>query len=181
MNNVYDHFGKIDGLVNNAPSIHPGMIKDMSLNQWKTNFKANLEGAFLTTNYVLPKMMEQESGSIVNISSVAGTKGISFISAYAAAKSALINFSKSCAIEAAPNVRVNCVIPGAIETPSFSAAMMTDEMLESTKNTIPLKRIGKPIEVANAVMFLLSDLASYITGADLIIDGGKTADLNAGN
>ena len=59
--------------------------------------------------------------------------------------------------------------------------MMTDEMLESTKNTIPLKRVGKPIEVANAVMFLLSDLASYITGADLIIDGGKTADLNAGN
>ena len=95
MNNVYDHFGKIDGLVNNAPSIHPGMIKDMSLSQWKTNFKANLEGAFLTTNYVLPKMMEQKSGSIVNISSVAGTKGISFISAYAAAKSALINFSKS--------------------------------------------------------------------------------------
>ena len=93
----------------------------------------------------------------------------------------MINISKSCAIEAAPNVRVNCVIPGAIETPSFNAAMMTDEMLESTKNTIPLKRIGKPIEVANAVMFLLSDLASYITGADLIIDGGKTADLNAGN
>tara|TARA_Y100000590_G_C15647992_1_gene987654 strand:+ start:865 stop:1638 length:774 start_codon:yes stop_codon:yes gene_type:complete len=178
---TYDKYGEIHGLVNNAPSVHVGMIEDMDYAAWRTNFKANLDGVFFTTNYVLPKMKKAKQGAIVNIASVAGLKGASFLSAYGAAKAGLIHFSKSSAIEGAPFVRVNCVIPGAVLTPSLRNAMPTDNMMNETSKSIPLKRIGKPDEIASAVLFLLSDDASYITGADLIIDGGKTADLNAGN
>ncbi len=181
INNTYKEFGRIDGLVNNAPSIHTGMIKDIDLNAWRTNFKANLDAVFLSLNIILPKMIDAGSGSIVNIASVVGLRGSSFMAGYAAAKAGLINLTKTAAIESAPNVRVNCVIPGAVMTDALRKAMPTDEMLDATAKTIPLKRVGNPDEIAHPVIFLLSDRSSFITGAELIVDGGKTADLNAGN
>ena len=126
-------------------------------------------------------MMEAKGGSIVNIASVVGLKGTAYMSGYGAAKAGLINLTKSAAIEAAPHVRVNCVIPGAVMTEALKKAIPSEEMMDSTVNSIPLKRIANPEEIAEPVVFLLSNKSSFITGAELVIDGGKTADLNAGN
>jgi len=181
LQDVYKSCGKIDGLVNNAPSIHTGKIIDLDLPAWKTNFKANLDAVFLTTKTVLPWMIEAKKGAIVNVASVVGLKGVAYMSAYGAAKAGLINFSRASAVEAAPHVRVNCVIPGAVLTPATERAIPAKEMMDKTIQTIPLKRIAKPTELAHPIVFLLGSEASFITGASLVVDGGKTGDLNAGN
>jgi len=181
LQDVYKSCGQIDGLVNNAPSIHTGKIIDLDLPAWKTNFKANLDAVFLTTKTVLPWMIEAKKGAIVNVASVVGLKGVAYMSAYGAAKAGLINFSRASAVEAAPHVRVNCVIPGAVLTPATERAIPAKEMMDKTIQTIPLKRIAKPTELAHPIMFLLGSEASFITGASLVVDGGKTGDLNAGN
>lgn len=178
---IYKSFGKVDGLINNAPSIHTGKIVDLDLAAWRTNFKANLDAVFLTTKKVLPWMQEAKKGSIVNVASVVGLKGVAYMSAYGAAKAGLINFTRATAIESAPHVRVNCIIPGAVMTPATKRAIPDDKLMEATVNTIPLKRIAEPAELAKPIAFLLSSDASFITGASLVVDGGKTADLNAGN
>ena len=178
---IYKSFGKVDGLINNAPSIHTGKIVDLDLAAWRTNFKANLDAVFLSTKKVLPWMHEAKKGSIVNIASVVGLKGVAYMSAYGAAKAGLINFTRAAAIEAAPHVRVNCIIPGAVMTPATQRAIPGEELMEATAKTIPLQRIAQPIELAKPIAFLLSSDASFITGASLVVDGGKTADLNAGN
>jgi len=178
---VYKACGRIDGLVNNAPSIHTGKIIDLDLSAWKTNFKANLDAVFLTTKTVLPWMLKAQKGAIVNIASVVGLKGVAYMSAYGAAKAGLINFSRASAVEAAPNVRVNCVIPGAVLTPATERAIPAKKMMDETIKTIPMKRIAQPIELAHPIVFLLGSEASFITGASLVVDGGKTGDLNAGN
>ena len=181
LEDVYKSCGTIDGLVNNAPSIHTGKIIDLDLPAWKTNFKANLDAVFLTTKTVLPWMIEAKKGAIVNVASVVGLKGVAYMSAYGAAKAGLINFSRASAVEAAPHVRVNCVIPGAVLTPATERAIPAKEMMDQTIKTIPLKRIAQPIELAHPIVFLLGSEASFITGASLVVDGGKTGDLNAGN
>ena len=181
LEDVYKSCGTIDGLVNNAPSIHTGKIIDLDLPAWKTNFKANLDAVFLTTKIVLPWMIEAKKGAIVNVASVVGLKGVAYMSAYGAAKAGLINFSRASAVEAAPHIRVNCVIPGAVLTPATERAIPAKEMMDQTIKTIPLKRIAQPIELARPIVFLLSSEASFITGASLVVDGGKTGDLNAGN
>jgi meso-butanediol dehydrogenase/(S,S)-butanediol dehydrogenase/diacetyl reductase len=181
VNDAINVFGKIDGLVNNAPSIHTGLLQDLSYEAWRTNFKANLDGVFLLCQKILPQMHAIGSGSIVNISSVVGTKGTKYMGAYGAAKAGLINLTQTMAIENAPNVRVNCIVPGAVMTPATTRAIPDEDMLKHTAKTIPLKRIADPDEIAAPVMFLLSDQASFITGQSLVVDGGKTADLNAGN
>ena len=178
---VYEAYGRIDGLVNNAPSIHTGKIVDLDLSAWKTNFKANLDAVFLSTKTVLPWMIDAQKGAIVNVASVVGLKGVAYMSAYGAAKAGLINFSRASAVEAAPNVRVNCVIPGAVLTPATKRAIPVKKMMDETIKAIPMKRIAQPIELAHPIVFLLSSDASFITGASLIVDGGKTGDLNAGN
>ncbi len=181
VNDAINVFGKIDGLVNNAPSIHTGLLQDLSYEAWRTNFKANLDGVFFLCQRVLPQMHAIGSGSIVNISSVVGTKGTKYMGAYGAAKAGLINLTQTMAIENAPNVRVNCIVPGAVMTPATNRAIPDENMLKHTAKTIPLKRIADPDEIAAPVMFLLSNQASFITGQSLVVDGGKTADLNAGN
>ena len=178
---IYKSFGKVDGLINNAPSIHTGKIVDLDLAAWRTNFKANLDAVFLTTKRVLPWMQEAKKGSIVNVASVVGLKGVAYMSAYGAAKAGLINFTRAAAIEAAPHVRVNSIIPGAVMTPATERAIPDEKLMEATVNSIPLKRIAEPAELAKPIAFLLSSDASFITGASLVVDGGKTADLNAGN
>ena len=181
LNQAHKSCGRIDGLVNNAPSIHTGKITDLSLSAWKTNFKANLDAVFLATKTVLPRMIEAKQGSIVNIASVVGLKGVAYMSAYGAAKAGLINFSRASAIEAAPHVRVNCLIPGAVLTPATERAIPDEKMMQATIESIPLKRIADPMELAKPIAFFLSQDSSFITGASLVVDGGKTADLNAGH
>ena len=104
LQDAYTSCGRIDGLVNNAPSIHVGKIVDLDLAAWKTNFKANLDAVFLATKTVLPWMINAKKGSIVNVASVVGLKGVEYMSAYGAAKAGLINFSRATAIESAPHV-----------------------------------------------------------------------------
>jgi meso-butanediol dehydrogenase/(S,S)-butanediol dehydrogenase/diacetyl reductase len=181
LNEIRKSYGKIDGLINNAPSIHTGRIIDLDLDAWRTNFKANLDAVFLATKTVLPWMQDAKKGVIVNIASVVGLKGVAYMSAYGAAKAGLINFTRATAVEAAPHVRVNCIIPGAVLTPATQRAIPDEQLMETTINSIPLKRIAEPMELAKPIAFLLSSDASFITGASLVVDGGKTADLNAGN
>jgi len=181
LKDAFNTFGRIDGLVNNAPSIHTGKIVDLEMSAWRTNFKANLDAVFITTKTVLPWMIKAKTGTIVNVASVVGLKGVAYMSAYGAAKAGLINFTRAAAIEAAPHVRVNSIIPGAVMTPATERAIPDKKLMEATVNTIPLKRIAEPAELAKPIAFLLSSDASFITGASLVVDGGKTADLNAGN
>ena len=163
LEDVYKSCGTIDGLVNNAPSIHTGKIIDLDLPAWKTNFKANLDAVFLTTKTVLPWMIEAKKGAIVNVASVVGLKGVAYMSAYGAAKAGVINFSRASAVEAAPHVRVNCVIPGAVLTPATERAIPAKEMMDQTIKTIPLKRIAQPIELAHPIVFLLGSEASFLS------------------
>jgi len=181
LKDAFNTFGRIDGLVHNAPSIHTGKIVDLEMSAWRTNFKANLDAVFITTKTVLPWMIKAKTGAIVNVASVVGLKGVAYMSAYGAAKAGLINFTRAAAIEAAPHVRVNSIIPGAVMTPATERAIPDKKLMEATVNTIPLKRIAEPAELAKPIAFLLSSDASFITGASLVVDGGKTADLNAGN
>ncbi|MDA8613958.1 SDR family oxidoreductase, partial [Gammaproteobacteria bacterium] len=127
---IYKSYGKIDGLINNAPSIHTGRIIDLDLDAWRTNFKANLDAVFLATKTVLPWMQDAKKGAIVNIASVVGLKGVAYMSAYGAAKAGLINFTRATAVEAAPHVRVNCIIPGAVLTPATQRAIPDEQLME---------------------------------------------------
>ena len=180
LNSYKDLWGNIDGLVNNAMSIQGGLIKDLSLKNWRENFTVSLDAAFVGIRELLPYMTEAKKGSIVNISSVVGMRGTATLSAYAAAKSGLISLTQTAAIEAAPFVRVNCIAPGAVLTEASKSMLNTQALLDSTAESIPLKRIADPKEMATIVRFLLSSDSSFITGECIAADGGKTADLTAG-
>ena len=172
LNQVLEHFGgELHGLVNNA-----GITKDQLMLRMKTEdfdqvLATNLRGAFLTTKGSLKTMMKARKGSIVHLSSVIGTTGNAGQANYAASKGGLEAFSKSVALElASRNVRSNCVAPG------FIATEMTDILTEDQKQKIlekvPLQKIGDTLDVANAVCYLLSDEAKYITGQTIHVNGG---------
>ncbi|MGJ9457832.1 SDR family NAD(P)-dependent oxidoreductase [Oceanobacillus sp. CF4.6] len=171
VNVTIDTFGKLDILFNNAGvNIDESKIPDVSLSDWQRVMDINLNGVFLGMKYAIPKM---ESGSaIVNTASIAGIKGQKLLSAYTASKSSVIALTKAASTEfGRENIRVNAIAPGVIDT----------DMVEDWKNSNKwsalstanaLRRVGKATEIANAVLFLSSDEASFITGETLIIDGG---------
>jgi len=164
--------GKLDILVNNAGITRDGMVFRMSLDQWESVLKVNLTGAFLVAREVSAFMaMKQKSGSIINMASVVGQMGNAGQTNYSASKAGLIGFTKSLAKETAKrNVRVNAVAPG------FIATAMTDKLTDDVKadyaRAIPLGRMGSPEDIANTVLYLASDLSSYITGQVIRVDGG---------
>ena len=166
-----DNLGSIDVLVNNA-----GITKDMLLMRMKKEdfeqvIDINLVGTFNVTKNVIPYMMKSRSGNIVNISSVVGISGNAGQTNYSASKAGIIGFTKSLAKEVASrNIRVNAVAPGFIETSMTD--VLKDEIKEEIAKNIPLKRMGKPEDVANVVKFLVSEDSSYITGQVINIDGG---------
>jgi NAD(P)-dependent dehydrogenase (short-subunit alcohol dehydrogenase family) len=126
-------------------------------------------------------MERQKRGAIVNLSSVCGVLGAMYTAGYGAAKAGVISFTRTAALEGAPhNIRVNAVIPGVAMTPGTEAALPTRAAQLATAAGIPLRRIADPVEVANAVLFLASDEASYITGTQIVVDGGKTCELATG-
>ncbi|MFA5514110.1 MAG: 3-oxoacyl-[acyl-carrier-protein] reductase [Sphaerochaetaceae bacterium] len=162
---------KIDILVNNAGITKDGLIMRMSDQQWDEVLKVNLTSAFITCRKVGRQMASNRGGAIVNIASVVGITGNAGQTNYAASKAGLIGFSKSLAKElASRSVRVNVVAPGFIATDM--SAVLPDNVKESINLQIPLKRMGEAKEVANVVTFLCSDLASYITGEVIKVDGG---------
>lgn len=166
-----DTFGSLDIVVNNAGITSDTLLIRMSDDDWDKVIAVNLRGAFLVTRATAKVMMKQRSGSIVNIASVVGVMGNAGQANYSASKAGLIGLTKSSARElAARGVTVNAVAPGFIRTD------MTDKMTDQAKETflasVPLKREGLPADVANAVCFLASDQASYITGQTLSVCGG---------
>jgi len=164
-------FGGVDILVNNAGITRDKLFMRMTLNDWEEVIRTNLTGAFLVTQQAIKKMLKQRWGRIINISSVVGFIGNAGQTNYASTKAGLIGFTKSLAKELAPrNILVNAVAPGFIETDMTAA--LSEDIRERYKEQIPLGRFGSPEEVANVVLFLCSDLASYITGETIHVNGG---------
>lgn len=166
-------FGRLDVLVNNAGITRDGLMMRMKREDWQAVLDVNLTGAFIACRSVIRTMAKQRSGAIVNISSVVGLMGNGGQANYAASKAGLIGFSKSMAKEfASRSVRVNVVAPGYITTDMTDG--LSDEIKESLLSRIPLNSLGKPEDIAEAVGFLASEKASYITGVVLTVDGGMT-------
>ena len=168
---ILEDFGKIDILVNNAGVTRDGLSMRMSIEDWDTVINTNLRGAFNFTQPVLRAMIKQRSGRIINITSVIGLIGNAGQTNYAASKAGLIGFTKSLARElASRNITVNAVAPGFITTDM--TASLSDEIRTTIQAQIPLDRSGTPENIADAVVFLASAKASYITGQVVCVDGG---------
>ena len=168
---ILEEFGSIDVLVNNAGITKDNLLMRISEDDFDKVIQVNLKSVFNMTKAVIRPMMKQRAGSIINMSSVVGLKGNAGQSNYAASKSGILGFSKSVALElGSRNIRSNVIAPGFIETE------MTEKLDEATvqgwRNSIPLKRGGTPEDIANACVFLASDISSYITGQTLSVDGG---------
>ena len=169
-------FGKLDVLVNNAGVGSPGLLHETTVEEWDRVMDINATGTFLGTRAAIPEMRKAGGGSIINISSGAGMVGVHFVGpAYHASKAAVRLLAKATAVQYAKDgIRVNSVHPGPIATPM--TARRTDPAVnERFMSPVPLARWGEPEEVAYGVLYLASDESSYVTGAELAIDGGWTA------
>lgn len=166
-----EKFGKIDVLVNNAGITKDGLIMRMKKEDFESVIDVNLTGTFNVTRNVIPHMLKQRSGRIINVSSVVGVAGNAGQTNYSASKAGIIGFTKSLAKEVASrNILVNAIAPGFIDTDMTS--VLSDAVKEGINAQIPLKRMGTPKEVAKVVKFLSSEDSSYVTGQVLNIDGG---------
>ncbi|MCY1388540.1 Cyclopentanol dehydrogenase [compost metagenome] len=170
--------GRLDILVNNAMAYTWGAIDSTSTTDWHANFATTVDGTFWGTRTAMALMKAQGGGAIVNLASICGVFGTPWMAGYSAAKAAVINFSRAAASEgAASKIRCNVVIPGVVDTPATAGMLADDKARGNTEKLIPLRRVGLPVEVANAILFLVSDEASYITGACLPVDGGRSSEL----
>ncbi|MGV6828035.1 MAG: 3-oxoacyl-[acyl-carrier-protein] reductase [Flavobacteriales bacterium] len=169
--NVLTDFGSIDILINNAGITKDNLLMRMSEEDFDKVIEVNLKSVFNMTKAVQRTMLKQRKGSIINMSSVVGVKGNAGQSNYAASKAGIIGFSKSIALElGSRNIRTNVIAPGFIETEM--TGKLDEKMVETWRSTIPLKRGGTANDVANACVFLASDLSAYVTGQVLNVDGG---------
>ncbi len=177
-------FGGLDILHNNAfgqPALPPGrsrlaFIGDVDEAVWSHTIELGLTGVFRAMKRAIPELLARGGGAIVNTASISGLFADFAIGAYNAAKAGVINLTRVAAIEyAARGIRVNCVCPGAIDTPLLRPSLAIPGFAEATTAMIPMRRLGRPEEMAACVLFLASDLASYVTGAALVADGGLTA------
>ncbi len=172
--------GRLDILVNNAPSVTYAAITDMSIEIFHKDFRVNVDSTFVATREALKLMRAQRSGSIVNIASINGLRAVPNMSAYGAAKAAMIHFSRYAAMEGARDgVRVNAIAPGVINTPATEAGFAGPyaEWGRKIAMQVPMGRFGEALEIANVALFLASDEASYVTGVCLSVDGGKAVEL----
>jgi 3-oxoacyl-[acyl-carrier protein] reductase len=168
---VVADFGTVDILVNNAGITKDTLLMRMSEEQWDEVMRVNLKSVFNLTKAVIKPMLKAKSGSIINMSSVVGVKGNAGQANYAASKAGIIGFTKSVAAElGSRNIRCNAIAPGFIETEMTGA--LDEKTVQEWRNAIPLKRGGSTVDVANATLFLASDMSAYITGQTLHVCGG---------
>jgi len=183
---VRQQHGRLDVLVNNAGIGIASSILDMTLADWQRQQAVNLDGVFLGIKHAIPLMRESGGGSIINMSSVAGLKGSPHLAAYNATKGGVRLLTKGVALESARerwSVRVNSVHPGVIDTPIWTklgAALLAEganavDVETMAATAVPTGVLGKPVDIANGVLFLASDESSYLTGTELVIDGGLSA------
>ncbi len=169
--NIIKNFGKIDIVINNAGSAFTGLLQDMNESQIVNLISTDLNGVIYSCRFASDYMVKNHSGVIINISSIWGVVGASCESVYSAAKGGVITFSKALAKELGPSgIRVNCVSPGVINTKMLNC--YSEDDLKALSDETPLGRIGTTKDVANAVKFLISDDAAFITGQNLVVDGG---------
>lgn len=168
---VLEDFGGIDVLINNAGITKDNLLMRMGEEDFDSVIEINLKSVFNMTKAVQRTMLKQRSGSIINMSSVVGVKGNAGQSNYAASKAGMIGFTKSIALElGSRNIRCNAIAPGFIETEM--TAKLDEKTVQSWRQAIPLKRGGAPEDIANACLYLASDLSTYVTGQVLNVDGG---------
>ena len=171
-----DGYGKLDILVNNAGILIRASVEDTTVEDWDRIMDINAKGVFLGTRAAIPAMRDAGGGSIINISSVAGLQGSPQSAAYSSTKGAVRILTKSTAVQyAKENIRCNSVHPGIIYTDMTSDSLDTEEGQRNWMSRVPLRRLGQSEDVANGVLFLASDESSYMTGSELVIDGGITA------
>jgi len=187
--NIRSQHGKLDVLINNAGIGMTGLVHEMDYDLWRKMMAVNVDGVFLGTKHALPLMRQAESGNIINVSSVAGIRSTANFSCYCATKAAVKSFTKSTALECAEardGIRVNSIHPGIISTAIWDTLIGTEESASSnmprdatlagmTGDAVPFGRTGTIQEIVNGMLFLASDEASYMTGAELVLDGGLTA------
>ena len=169
--NVLEEFGTIDILINNAGITKDNLLMRISEEDFDKVIEINLKSVFNLTKAVIRPMMKQRKGSIINMSSVVGVKGNAGQTNYAASKAGILGFTKSVALElGSRNIRCNAIAPGFIETEMTAA--LPEETVKGWRDAIPLKRGGSPEDIANACVFLASDMSAYITGQTINVDGG---------
>tara|TARA_R110001592_G_scaffold363248_4_gene682205 strand:+ start:56892 stop:57653 length:762 start_codon:yes stop_codon:yes gene_type:complete len=180
---IVERFGKLDVLVNNAGIALVGTVEDTTLADWRLTTSINLDAVFVGTREAI-KVMKSGSGSIINISSIEGIIGEQKVAAYNASKAGVRNFTKSAALHCCAenySIRVNSVHPGFIDTAMVSGAVETMSEVDGEAFTsrivgnIPMGHMGEPLDIANGVLFLASDESKYMTGSELVIDGGYIA------
>lgn len=176
--------GRLDMLVNNAMSVHYAPLRKLTLEHWRKDFAVNADAVFVSTKAAMKVMAAQElagrqRGAIVNIASTCGIRAAPNMASYSASKAAMVHFTAAAAMEGAPlGIRVNAIVPGQVNTPSTADfAARAPEVAARTAEAIPMGRGGEPDELAEAIVFMLSPAASYITGTALPVDGGKAAQL----
>ena len=167
-------FGKLDIVVNNAGISGPGTLLDCSIEEWNRILAVNLTGTFLGMKQAIPALRRAGGGSIINVSSVLGSRGSEAVIAYHASKAGVHILTRSAAVTLAPEIRVNCVVPGLVATELMLSTVAPD-VLKQRLSGYPMGRAAKPEEISAGVLFLASDESSFITGADLPIDGGALA------
>jgi len=172
--------GRLDVMVNNAGSVLPRTILETEVHDFEQLFDTNVRSVFFGTKWAAEIMIGQRSGSIINTASTAGVRGLAQRAAYCGTKGAVIQLSKAAALDLAPhNVRVNCVSPGAIDTELLRRARFggqpdQDRLVAGVGRTLPLGRIGAPDDIATAALYLASDESEWVTGTNIIVDGGGT-------
>lgn len=171
-----ERFGRLDVLVNNAFWSRARRVYKLEPEDWRRTLEVTLDAVFYGMRAALPVLVEREGGCIVNTASISGLGADDGMSAYNAAKAGVVNLTRTAALEVAhKGVRVNCVCPGLIETPAVTRAFLGDaDRREKIAAQIPMRRLGRPEEIANAVLWLASDEAAFVTGSALVADGGSS-------